>query len=149
MIERRLELRIWVMVGIWILSLALLAFVSGCEEPFVPPPCPQPSTISGSLLAAHNAARERVGVGPLVEDPELTRGSQSHADWMAATNHFQHAFGVNENIAYNYTNMDEVMEIWMKSPGHRRNILDPRWTRFGGGWHQAANGVQFWCTRFK
>lgn len=33
-----------------------------------------------------------------------------------------------ENIAYNHTSAQEVMDAWMNSPGHRANILEPSFT---------------------
>jgi uncharacterized protein YkwD len=36
-----------------------------------------------------------------------------------------------ENIAYGRFDLDAVMSVWMNSAGHRKNILDPRFGRFG------------------
>ena len=36
-----------------------------------------------------------------------------------------------ENIAHGRFDTGEVLSVWMHSPPHRRNILDPRFSRFG------------------
>lgn len=48
-------------------------------------------------------------------------------------------FGVNnraygENIAAGQATPEDVMRVWMNSPGHRANILDPRFTDIGVGY---------------
>jgi uncharacterized protein YkwD len=37
-----------------------------------------------------------------------------------------------------------VMDAWMNSSGHRRNILDPAFTNVGVASTQGANGVVYW-----
>ncbi|MHB2265488.1 CAP domain-containing protein [Aliihoeflea sp. PC F10.4] len=36
-----------------------------------------------------------------------------------------------ENLARGRFDTARVMSVWMNSPGHRRNMLDPRFSRFG------------------
>jgi uncharacterized protein YkwD len=36
-----------------------------------------------------------------------------------------------ENIAEGRFDQQKLFDIWMNSAGHRRNMLDPRFTRFG------------------
>jgi uncharacterized protein YkwD len=36
-----------------------------------------------------------------------------------------------ENIAYGRFNTARVLEVWMHSPPHRKNILNPKVSRFG------------------
>lgn len=36
-----------------------------------------------------------------------------------------------ENIAYGRFDVARVMSVWMLSPPHRRNLLDPAYTRYG------------------
>jgi uncharacterized protein YkwD len=40
---------------------------------------------------------------------------------------------VAENVAAGQPTVAAVMRAWMESPGHRRNILDPRLTHLGVG----------------
>ncbi|MBK8795295.1 MAG: hypothetical protein IPM07_02290 [Anaerolineales bacterium] len=43
-----------------------------------------------------------------------------------------------ENIAAGYGTPEEVMAGWMKSDGHRRNILDPNFTEIGVGYYKGS-----------
>jgi uncharacterized protein YkwD len=40
---------------------------------------------------------------------------------------------IGENIAAGCSSAAEACQGWMKSAGHRRNILDPDYTHIGGG----------------
>ena len=40
---------------------------------------------------------------------------------------------IGENLATGYRSADAVFDAWMKSPTHRRNILDSRFTETGFG----------------
>jgi uncharacterized protein YkwD len=40
---------------------------------------------------------------------------------------------IGENIAFGQTSVDEVVETWLESPGHRKNILSPNFTELGIG----------------
>ena len=40
---------------------------------------------------------------------------------------------IGENIAEGQFSVAEVMDTWMHSPGHRRNILDPGFKELGVG----------------
>lgn len=54
---------------------------------------------------------------------------------------------VGENIAYGYSTPEAVMEAWMKSDGHRKNILDPQFTDIAVGYDPATNcWVQLFLT---
>jgi uncharacterized protein YkwD len=52
---------------------------------------------------------------------------------------------INENIYYSTgpTSAKAVVEAWMNSPGHRRNLLDPRMNRIGVGQAINAAGTTF------
>ena len=106
-----------------------------------------------------NVDRNRHGRSPLAPDPLLTQVAQRHAEDMANRNFFSHANlqgqmpsdrmravggtgNVAENIAYQMSSMGidptfELAEVfqrdWMRSTGHRRNLLQPEYTHFGYG----------------
>ncbi len=48
-----------------------------------------------------------------------------------------------ENIAKGQRSAEEVVKDWMNSPGHRANILNPKYTLIGVGYY---NG--FWVQEF-
>lgn len=100
---------------------------------------------------ALNAYRASAGRGPVAPDPELTAAAQAYAQTMAATGHFAHrgpdgsSSGARarqagcswraaaENIAWGQRSESEVLQGWADSAGHRRNMLNAGYTRFGLG----------------
>jgi uncharacterized protein YkwD len=48
-----------------------------------------------------------------------------------------------ENVAYGFTSPQSVMDAWMDSDGHRRNILDKRFRRLGVGAKQSEDGTWY------
>lgn len=50
-----------------------------------------------------------------------------------------------ENIAWGYGTPTNVMEAWMKSEGHKNNILNPDFTDFACGAYKSGNWTQFFC----
>lgn len=52
-----------------------------------------------------------------------------------------------ENVAYGFDRVDEVMAGWMRSAGHRRNILGP-YREIGVGHAVGTTGRSFWCVTF-
>jgi uncharacterized protein YkwD len=110
-----------------------------------------PGRIRADMLARVNAERQKAGVAPLKPNPKLDAAAQRHAEDMLARAYFAHespegktvrerarAAGydwraVGENIAEGQLSVAEVMETWMHSPGHRRNILDKGFKELGVG----------------
>jgi len=103
------------------------------------------------MLARVNAERKRAGVPPLKPNSRLDVAAQRHAGDMLARAYFAHqspegrtvreratAAGydwrsIGENLAEGQLTVAEVMDTWMHSPGHRRNILDPGFRELGVG----------------
>lgn len=50
---------------------------------------------------------------------------------------------VGENVAYGYPTGKAAVKAWMRSPGHRRNILDRRFRLIGAGAAQSDGGVWY------
>jgi uncharacterized protein YkwD len=110
-----------------------------------------PARVRAALLAAVNAQRRKAGAPPLRSDPALDKAAQKHAEDMLARGYFAHESpngttvrerareagydwrGIGENIADGQFSVDEVMDGWMRSPEHRRNILDKSFTDLGVG----------------
>jgi uncharacterized protein YkwD len=96
-----------------------------------------------------NAARAKAGCGPLRVNPKLMAAARAHARAMAEQDFFAHAgkdgsrFSARirqqgysyraaaENIAAGQKSAGQVVSSWLKSSGHRRNILDCRMTETG------------------
>lgn len=53
-----------------------------------------------------------------------------------------------ENIAAGHRSAEEVMNTWMNSDGHRKNILNENYTRIGVGVYEASNGTIYWVQVF-
>lgn len=88
-------------------------------------------------------------VSPLVWDDCVAAAAQFHADDMVKHNFFSHTspngeipsnrgseFGcdnLGENIARGQMSIRTVVDSWMNSPGHCRNIMSKNYTKFGAG----------------
>jgi uncharacterized protein YkwD len=97
-----------------------------------------------AVLAAVNGARVKAGCPALKMDTRLVAAAKGHATAMAEQNFFGHAgkdgsrfsgrirqqgysYGAAaENIAAGQSSANQVVAGWLKSAGHRRNILDCR-----------------------
>ena len=98
-----------------------------------------------------NAHRARIGCGRLRWDPAAAAVAQQHADDMVRRDFFSHtnpdgkspfdrlrAAGVTytaaaENIAFGYVTASAVLDAWVASKGHRRNLENCRYTHHGVG----------------
>ena len=107
--------------------------------------------VRAQMLAQVNEVRRKAGAPPLELDPVLQKAAQAHAQDMLARGYFAHKSPsgttvrersrqagydwrtIGENIAEGQTSVDEVMKTWMESPGHRKNILEPRFKDLGIG----------------
>lgn len=111
-----------------------------------------------------NEARAANGnLPPLRRIPALSKSARYHATDLGTDNYFNHdsydrsggalqrvcgAFermrrwysynAAGENIAAGYGTPEEVMAGWMRSEGHRENILDPNFREIGVGYYQGA-----------
>jgi uncharacterized protein YkwD len=134
-------------------------------------PAPQPE--SGQLSAVEQAAvdgvnreRQEAGLPPLVVSPDLCQVARAYSRKMAEGHFFDHADpaghmvndrtneagittwqAVAENIARNRGFQDPAsvaVREWMKSEGHRENILDDRFQETGlGVWVAPDKTVYF------
>jgi len=96
-----------------------------------------------------NQERSKAGLKPLTTQADLTNMAAAKAADMRQNNYFDHQsptygspfdmmkqFGISyrsagENIAKGQRTPAEVMNAWMNSEGHRKNILDPNFTAIG------------------
>ncbi len=104
-----------------------------------------------------NAIRRESGLGELSLNWELSRVARYKSQDMADNFYFSHtsptygspfqmirAFGLTyrtagENIAYGYPTPQAVVNSWMNSEGHRKNILNPSFTQIGVGYVSQGN----------
>lgn len=141
-------------------ALLMLA-LAGCVVSNPPPAEATPTSVVPTLVPpitefgrTYNAFRASQGLGPLQENPILTRAAQAHAQDMERRGYFSHesvggpngnnlkaranAAGCNmragaENIAQGQKSEQEVFAAWRASHGHRVNLLGRRYTDYGLG----------------
>ncbi|MCC1493679.1 CAP domain-containing protein [Cognatishimia sp. F0-27] len=100
----------------------------------------------GPVLNAFRSAQQR---GTLTRVAALDQAARAHARDMVRNNFFEHTGSngstvsdrvrkagysyclVAENLAYGQKDVQAAMDSWEKSPGHRRNLLNPQLREFG------------------
>lgn len=115
-----------------------------------------------------NVERKRAGLNPLKLAEKLCVTARWHAVDMAVGNYFEHrdrqgrtvgerlaSFGYHyrycgQNIAAGQQSAEEVVQAWMKSPGHRENILRREFREVGIAYVQNPNSRygRYWVQDF-
>lgn len=120
------------------------------EEPPAPPPTASGGTAQDQVVSLVNSFRTDAGCGPVTVDDRLTAAAQGHAEDMSERGYFSHdsldgrTFDQRirdagypspgaENIARGARTAEQVMQMWMDSDGHRRNILNCDLSAIGVG----------------
>ena len=118
---------------------------------------------AGNALSLTSQQRARHGLGVLRSDPRLQRAAQVLADHMARNATVGHegpggsrmvhrmkragynpCYGV-ENVAFGLNSPAEVVEAWMRSPGHRKNMLAGRATDGAIAVAVDGSGHRYWA----
>ncbi len=106
--------------------------------------------IEKNVIDRTNEERARRGLPPLEVDVELVKSARAHASWMTLTQNLQHTrLPVGENIAMGQRDSQEAVADWMRSPGHRSNILNRSYRRIGAAAYRTAQGTIYWCQQFR
>lgn len=118
------------------------------------------------VLELVNKERAKVGLNPLSTDNTLQKSAMAKSKDMAINNYFSHnsptygspfdmmkQFGINyrsagENIAKGQRTPQDVMNSWLNSEGHRKNILSKDFTHLGVGIYKNSNGQILWTQQF-
>lgn len=98
-----------------------------------------------------NEKRQEAGLPLLTLDERLNTAAQTKSDDMAARHYFAHADPdgnkawplvkaegydyrfIGENLALYFTDVETMMDAWMLSESHRKNILSDHYVDFGVG----------------
>jgi uncharacterized protein YkwD len=83
--------------------------------------------------------------------------AEKQASWLASHRKLEHQnlktilkacklTAVSENIAYGYSSGKDVVAAWMRSPGHKANLLSPKMRLIGVGAVQDSKGV-WWVSQ--
>ena len=151
----------WAAIAALLISLIGL---SGCGALGEPGIVTKSGGVTGSALAYMNEARQANGVARAAPDARLERAALEQARYMASAGRMTHttrwgrdfvsrknanAIGgaAAENVAVDYGNPDigRIMKMWMASPGHRRNMLNPRYSHFGVASAADDKGRHYWA----
>ncbi len=121
----------------------------------------QPGSALRDFLSSINAERAAENLIALRLSDQLNRAAQGHACDMVRRHYFSHrspkhgtmsarikaagydACRANENIAQGQPTRDRVVAAWMRSSGHRRNILDRQITEVWFG-YAGTGGARRW-----
>jgi len=111
--------------------------------------------LESQVLVELNAIRRAYGLVPLRLSRPLASAADAHSRAMATHGFFRHesrdgsafwqrvkrfygpgqrgGWSVGENLLWSTQGIDarRAVELWMKSPGHRKNILTARWREIG------------------
>jgi uncharacterized protein YkwD len=114
--------------------------------------------LATEIAAGLNQSRRANGEAPLRFNRQLGQAAMVHACDMLENNVFDHQGSdgsnsqarvqnagyddciVAENIAWGYPRSEQIVNGWLNSPGHRRNMLHPRIEEFGVGITQGPKG---------
>lgn len=113
------------------------------------------NALEGAVLAELNAIRAKYGLAPLKTNAKLRAAADMHSVAMAENGFFAHEspdgsafwkrvqrfyapggygfWSVGENLLWSSGELTakQAVDMWMKSPKHRANILTPRWREIG------------------
>ncbi|HLX65149.1 MAG TPA: CAP domain-containing protein [Planctomycetota bacterium] len=118
-----------------------------------------------AIIEQTNVQRRRAGLGELKASAVLCAVARRHAVEMARANKLSHRLNgksssdrvseagykwlaVSENIAWNQRSVPEVMDGWMRSEGHRENLLGNDITEMGAGIAANAKGELYFVQVF-
>ena len=120
---------------------------AGCQDADVPATAASLAAMRAAVFCLMNQQRTSRGLPPLSESDKLDSSAQSWTNWMVNNSQFTHgtnfagrisAVGYDwqtagENIATGYDTPRSVVQAWMASTDHCRNILDPSFRNVGTG----------------
>ena len=157
---------------VWFLVLA-----SACATPASPTEMPDSSAaeaagglsdVAGPIVKMTNAERATAGLPALRTSSRLMDAAQLQADQMVRLGRLEHVLSGGqypkpedrlaaagyqwssyaENIAMGQTSAAGVMDSWMRSSGHRANILSPNNTEIGIGFARDSAGRPYYVQVF-
>jgi len=134
------------------------AAAGACRDAGLTPTIHDLRLVRAATLCLVNRERSSHGERPLRSNRRLARAAQAHSNSMARYDYFEHVgprgqtttarlravgyisssigYEVGENIAWGTLDLATpraIVSAWMASPGHRANILDPRFRETGIG----------------
>ncbi|WP_146818616.1 SafA/ExsA family spore coat assembly protein [Halobacillus faecis] len=123
-------------------------------------------SVESQVIDLTNQERAKNGLPALKANWQLSRVARYKSRDMANKNYFSHTsptygspfdmmrdFNISynraaENIAAGQRTPQEVVNGWMNSPGHRKNILDPNLRQIGVGYAEGGSYGHYWTQMF-
>ncbi|NUM25287.1 MAG: CAP domain-containing protein [Candidatus Buchananbacteria bacterium] len=170
--HRPIVLRPKNLLSLAVTAVAIKLIVTGFLFLTYPSPAQLSAIISSNIISLINQSRTDAGVEALAENEYLTKYAYEKGQDMITNDYFAHDTPdgkrpwqwinrgdydyvyAGENLAMDFTNAEVVHDAFMKSPSHRRNILNPKYKDVGiavingelNG-HQTILLVQFFGTK--
>ena len=144
----------WALIAILLLGLAVPA--AGIATAAPTQAAASRAALETDVLVQLNAIRSAHDLVPLRRSPALDAAAAQHTSEMLRLGYFDHdsadgmsfdrriaryypftsrfhRWAVGENLVWASPDLDaaQALRLWMASPPHRRNILDPTWREIG------------------
>lgn len=142
------------------LLVSSLAFTQDYRDSIITNTSWDSPTLETLLVELINVERAKLGLNPLLVDSTLNVVAHNHSVWMAATSLFVHSndprtpnpklhrqINYAENCAMYHNIMIQShfelahgpILVWLHSPAHRANMLNPEFTTIGTGFALKVN----------
>jgi len=126
------------------------------------------SGVPATVVELTNAERSRAGRGRLRANPRLMQAAQVHAEQIARAGQPAHVLpdaaypriedrlaavgyrwqSCGENLALGQSSPGAAVRSWMRSRGHRRNLVNPTFTELGVGYATDQSGRPYYVQVF-
>jgi len=123
-------------------AIAILVLAAVVAAPLQPAHAADPSAES-AFVARINELRESKGLAPLQVDSELVGVARRWTDRMVSNGHISHNPNLASDVDENWiklgenvgvgANVDQLMDAFIASPEHYRNLVNPDYTYVGVG----------------
>jgi uncharacterized protein YkwD len=128
-------------------------------------PVAQNGSFQQQILSLVNVERSKAGLQPVTLNSKLNQAAQNHTNDMISKGYFSHtspsggtmksrvdAVGyvystIGENIAAGSSTASATMTQWMNSPGHKANILNPKFRELGVGYGPSNDQYRYYWTQ--
>ena len=148
------------------LVLVGLLFVAGCQNSVFSMVAPRGNAEGVGASATGEtyltSIRSDNGLPPLSPDEKLEKAAAEQAGYMARAAEMSHRTGwrkdfatrmkengvegaAAENVAHGAMDPEKLFKMWMDSKGHRRNMLDPRFSHYGLASAEDGQGRKYWA----
>jgi uncharacterized protein YkwD len=125
----------------------------------------QSGSFQQQILPLVNVERRKANLQSLTLNSQLGQAAQNHTNDMVSKSYFSHtspsggtmtsrvnATGyvystIGENIAAGSSTANTTMTQWMNSPGHRANILNPKFRELGVGYAPSNDQYRYYWTQ--